>query len=98
MTGQTNPNPEIPPTPVVIHLGEEYAMKTHIKELWMTAQEYDNNPDITLSPEVEAEFVQYRDQARMRNPEQYVTKLVRVSKERFILEKDGVETIVGKIK
>jgi hypothetical protein len=82
----------------IIHAGEEYLVKSHRRELWMTAQEYDFAKDITLTPEVEATFIHYRDQAKLGRPQLYCSMLERVVTEQFVLEKDGVEITVKRIK
>lgn len=82
----------------IVHSGEEYLVKSHRRELWMTAQEYDYAKDIPLTPEMEATFIHYRDQAKLGHPQLYCSMLERVVTEQFVLEKDGVEITVKKIK
>lgn len=82
----------------ITHAGEEYLVKSHRRELWMTAQEYDYAKDIPLTPEMEATFIHYRDQAKIGRPQLYCSMLERVVTEQFVLEKDGVELTVKRIK
>lgn len=82
----------------IMHAGEEYLVKSHRRELWMTAQEYDYAKDIPLTPEMEATFIHYRDQAKLGRPQLYCSMLERVVTEQFVLEKDGVELTVKRIK